>query len=133
VLRALESVAPPFIPRLIGVWQDSEIYPHTFSSTARMAGRDFLPVLPQLSFEELSGFLSQVGRLIGAVHNLRLDDMDLPPAEEVSADAWATGWDTLRSRAALGVGSRTRPPRSARTLATSRRRRGRHGWQPYCR
>jgi len=101
VLKALESVAPPFVPRLNGVWQDPEIYPHTFISTGRMPGRDFLPLLPGLNFEELSAFLGRAGRLIGAMHNLRLGDFDLPPVERVSNDAWVTGKDALRSPEAL--------------------------------
>jgi aminoglycoside phosphotransferase (APT) family kinase protein len=59
--RVLAQVELTVVPRLLGYWQDPEIYPFPFAAASRLPGR--VPAEPE-------ALLDQVGRAIASWHQL---------------------------------------------------------------
>jgi Phosphotransferase enzyme family len=123
--RALAATGLSVVPRLLGRWEDPEIYPFPFAAVTRLRGQT--PTAPE-------DLLDQLGRAIACWHELEpplLAGALAPPSPRLQR---AMGAGLASVRAAAGAGRRPPPagdcppaPHRARPARRSRRsRRRRH-------
>lgn len=93
--QALDALGPlclPDVPRLLGRWEDPDIFPFPFIAVSRLLGVNFARVGRELSLEETAALMDRLGRAIAGWHSLPPDTL---PQSFPGRTPWARILDVL--------------------------------------